>query len=44
MGTVTNISLNSFPKQGSWLNKRVIVFFHFNRTEFIHGIIVRDDE
>ena len=42
MGIVDNISMNKFPKQGSWLGKRAKVIFRYD-DPIIMGTIVRDD-
>ncbi|MFB5623024.1 MAG: hypothetical protein ACE5RH_03430 [Nitrosarchaeum sp.] len=43
MGIHENINYDRFPEQGSFLNKKVEVCFHYNTTKLISGIIVRDD-
>lgn len=45
MGVVANIRHNQMPEQGTYLNRRVEVCFHFDaRPEHIlKGKIVRDD-
>lgn len=43
MGCVQNISMTSWPKQGSWLGKRTKVCFHYDTSHTIMGTIVRDD-
>ena len=43
MGMVSNITHNTFPKQGEYLNYRVKVCFHYSTDEVILGTIVRDD-
>lgn len=43
MGYVKNVKMDLFPKQGSSLNKRVNVCFHYDTTKTIGGIVVRDD-
>lgn len=43
MGVVANINFNTFPTQGSYLNKRVKVIFHYDTRQFVMGTIVRDD-
>jgi hypothetical protein len=43
MGVVKNISITRFPKQGSFLGKKVEVCFHYDTSKTIKGIIVRDD-
>lgn len=44
MGVVKNISAFEFPKQGSWLNKRVKVCFNYDTQITINGTIVREDD
>lgn len=44
MGVRSNIDINTFPKQGSQLGKRVEVCFHYNTEQTIRGVIVRDDD
>ena len=43
MGVHPNIKLNQFPKQGSYLNRQVEVCFHYDSSETISGVVVRDD-
>ena len=44
MGMVQNISINSFPKQGSYLHRRVRVCFHYDVSNTIGGRVVREDD
>lgn len=44
MGLHSNIDIDNFPKQGSLLNTRVKVCFHYVSSQTIEGTIVRDDE
>lgn len=44
MGVVKNISFENFPKQGSYLNRRVVVCFNYDTNHWIFGTIVREDE
>ena len=44
MGVVENISFSNFPRQGSHFGKRVEVCFHYNTSDTIGGVCVRDDE
>ena len=44
MGVVRNISLLEFPKQGSYLNRRVRVFFNYETEFTIRGTVVREDD
>ena len=43
MGIVKNISMDSFPKQGNFLGRKVEVCFHYDTSRTIKGTIVRDD-
>ncbi len=43
MGKVRTITHRSFPKQGSYLNKRVKVFFHDDSFHQLEGTVVRND-
>lgn len=43
MGSVDNITHDTFPKQGSWLGNKVKVCFHYDTNHRIGGVIVRDD-
>jgi hypothetical protein len=43
MGSVPNIGMYCYPKQGSWLGQRVKVCFHYDTAVTIGGVIVRDD-
>lgn len=43
MGAVKNIKMDTFPKQGQYLNRKVEVCFHYDTSKTIGGEIVRDD-
>ena len=43
MGIVNNIDYDNFPKQGDHLNKKVEVYFKYDTSKALNGIIVRDD-
>jgi hypothetical protein len=43
MGVHKNISHDRFPRQASWLGKRVTVCFNYDSTKTIGGRFVRDD-
>ncbi|MMZ62603.1 hypothetical protein D1872_248190 [compost metagenome] len=43
MGVHSNISTNLFPKQGSFLDRRVLVSFNYDTNNTVLGTIVRDD-
>jgi len=43
MGVEKNINIDLFPKQGSWVGKKVEVCFHYDSSKCIYGTIVRDD-
>lgn len=43
MGCVHTISHQNFPKQGSFLGKRVRVCFHYCTEHEVAGVCVRDD-
>lgn len=43
MGVHKNINIHKFPKQDSSIGKTVNVYFNYNTTESIKGIIVRSD-
>ena len=34
----------TYPKQGSWLNRRVEVCFNCDTSKLFHGTIVREDD
>jgi len=42
MGVVANIDYDKFPKQ-RWKGERCKVFFNYDTSESIGGVIVRDD-
>lgn len=43
MGAVKNITATCWPKQGTYLGKRVSVCFHYDTQTCVMGTIVRDD-
>ena len=43
MGVHVGITATSFPRQGSHLGKRVKVCFHYDTSQWIFGVVVRDD-
>lgn len=43
MGVVQNIRIDKFPAQGSLLGKKVSVCFHYDTSQLIDGVFVRDD-
>lgn len=43
MGVHKNISMGSFPKQGSFLGKKVRVCFNYDTSQVIDGVVVRED-
>lgn len=43
MGVVPNVGFDKFPKQGSWLKRRVRVCFNYDAGNSIGGVIVRED-
>lgn len=43
MGVEKNVGFDKFPEQGSFLHKRVRVFFNYDTTKAIYGRVVRDD-
>ena len=43
MGAVGNITMRGFPRQGSYLGKRVRVCFHYDTADWTSGTVVRDD-
>ena len=43
MGCVDSIRHDRFPKQGGYLNRAVLVVFHFDTEHTFAGVIVRDD-
>lgn len=43
MGVKAGVSLDEWPKQGSFLGKRVKVCFNYDMSRTIGGQIVRDD-
>lgn len=44
MAVVKNISLLEFPKQGSYLGRRVRVCFNYEAEFTILGTVVREDD
>lgn len=43
MGVEINVGFDKFPKQGSFLGRRVRVCFHYDTDNIVMGTIVRDD-
>ena len=43
MGAVDSIKWDKWPKQGRFLNLRVVVCFHYDTAYTIGGVVVRDD-
>lgn len=43
MGHHPNVAIDVFPKQGTYLGRRVIVCFNRDDTAVIGGEVVRDD-
>lgn len=43
MGFIENVGFDSWPKQGTWLDKRVRVCFDYDTSRTVLGTIVRDD-
>lgn len=43
MGVVNSIGFDKFPKQGTYLGKRVNVCFNYNTSKQIAGTVVRED-
>lgn len=43
MGVEASIAHDRFPRQGSWVGRRVLVAFHYDTSHVVPGIIVRDD-
>ena len=43
MGMHKNITIDSFPKQGEKLDKRVNVAFHYDTSNTLPGKVIRDD-
>lgn len=43
MGCRPNIAADRFPKQGSYLNARVNVCFHYDTSKTVMGTVIRDD-
>lgn len=44
MGAHPMITAEVFPRQGSWLHRRVSVCFHYDTSQIVLGKIVREDE
>ena len=40
---VPNIKIDSFPKQGEFLNKKTDICFHYDTSKTLGGQIVRND-
>lgn len=43
MGAVNSIRFDAFPRQGDAVGCRVTVFFHYDTSRGIEGVVVRDD-
>lgn len=43
MGAVRNITFNSFPEQGSHAGREAVVCFHYDTSNRVRGVVVRDD-
>lgn len=43
MGSHPNITVDKYPRQGSYLNLRVKVCFNYDTTEQFLGVMIRDD-
>ena len=43
MGCIPEITATKFPTQGKYLDMSVVVSFHYNMSELLNGVIVRDD-
>lgn len=43
MGNVSNVDIDKFPVQGTYLGKPVEVCFNYNIFSTIKGVCVRDD-
>ena len=43
MGMVVNVGFDRFPKQGTYLTRRVKVCFKYDSTKMVSGVVVRDD-
>jgi hypothetical protein len=43
MGIAANVGRRTFPKQGSLAGRSVRVAFHYDLTDTIAGVVVRDD-
>lgn len=43
MGCKSYMTWNTYPKQGSYLNKQVRVCFHYDTSHMFNGKIIRDD-
>lgn len=43
MGVAPNISHITFPKQGSFLGRRVEVAFNYDTAHTVNGTVLRDD-
>lgn len=43
MGQHPSIDDVRFPKQGTWLHKRVQVCFNYDTSKTVKGLIVRED-
>jgi hypothetical protein len=44
MDTLDPVGFDRFPKQGSWLGRRVVVCFDYDTSRTIGGTIIREDE
>lgn len=43
MGVVRNINFDTFPEQGTFLGMKVNVYFHYDTSKMIGGVVVRND-
>lgn len=43
MGSHPYISANDYPTQGDWVGRRVLVCFHYDTSNTIGGVVVRED-
>lgn len=44
MGVVPSVGFDRFPKQGTWLGRRVQVCFDYDTSRTIGGTIIREDD
>ena len=44
MGVSANVGFHDYPRQGSWLNRRMVVCFDYDTANTIGATCVREDD